>query len=263
MATASKKAKRILGSSLQKRPFHRIVPNLTTIAALCTGMSAIRFALMDRWETAVALILVAAFLDAMDGRLARMLGSVSRFGAQLDSFADFMSFGIAPAFILYHFSLKQLGGLGWAVALVFVVCMSLRLARFNVQDEMPKVASAVRGHFFTGVPAPAAAVLALMPLMVWFDFKMPFAKGPWLIAGVALVVSLLMVSRIPTFAFKGLKVTQSQVAPVLILVAVMIAGLLSAPWCTLITLGALYVLSFPLSWHRYRQECKAAHEPLT
>jgi CDP-diacylglycerol--serine O-phosphatidyltransferase len=174
-----------------------------------------------------------------------------------------MSFGIAPAFILYHFSLKQLGGLGWAVALVFVVCMSLRLARFNVQDEMPKAPSALRSHYFTGVPAPAAAVLGLMPLMVWFDFKLPLAKDPWLIAGVALVVSLLMVSRIPTFAFKGMKVAPSQVAPVLILAAVMIAGLLSAPWCTLLILGVLYVLSFPLSWRRYRRECKVADEALS
>ena len=254
------KTQRKMRKTLPKGSFHRIVPNLTTIAALCTGMSAVRFALMDRWEAAVILILVAGFLDAMDGRLARMLGSVSRFGAQLDSFADFMSFGIAPAFILYHFSLKQLGGLGWAVALVFVVCMSLRLARFNVQDELSNEAANSREHFFTGVPAPAAAVLGLMPLMFWFDFKSPMAKDPWLIAAVALAVSLLMVSRIPTFALKGWKVTQSQLAPVLILAAVIIAGLLSAPWCTLLILGVLYVLSFPFSWRKYRRELETYHE---
>ena len=239
-------------AALAKGSFHRVVPNLTTIASLCAGMSAVRFALLDRWETAVALILVAGVLDALDGRLARMLGSVSRFGAQLDSFSDFMSFGVAPAFILFHFSLKHLGGLGWAVSLIFAVSMALRLARFNVQDEMPQPPSASKDRFFTGVPAPAAAVLALTPLMVGFDFQISWAQNPWMIAGLALMVSALMVSRIPTFAFKGLKVAHSQVVPVLILVVVMIAGLLSAPWPTILILCALYVLLIPVSWRQHR-----------
>lgn len=240
-------------SPLTKVPFHRLVPNLTTIMALCAGMSSVRFALMERWETAVVLVIIAAVLDGMDGRLARMLGSVSPFGAQLDSLSDFMSFGIAPAFILYHFSLKSLGGIGWAITLVFAVCMSMRLARFNAQEESPSPpASSLRSLFFTGVPAPAAAILGLFPLMLWFDTKIPFAKNPWFIATFALLTACLMVSRIPTYAFKTLKVSQTMMIPLLILAAVFIAGLLSSPWRTLLVLCALYLGLIPHSYMRHK-----------
>ncbi|MBN9564754.1 MAG: CDP-diacylglycerol--serine O-phosphatidyltransferase [Alphaproteobacteria bacterium] len=241
-----------LKSSINRVSFHRLIPNLATVAALCIGMSSVRFALVEKWETAVSLVLVAALLDGMDGRLARMLGSVSRFGAQLDSLSDFVSFGIAPAFILYHFSLKNLCSYGWAASLIFAVCMALRLARFNTQDETPSPLASLRSLFFTGIPAPAAGILGLFPVILWCDQKLIFAKNPWFVGGFAIVVSSLMISRIPTFAFKKIKLSQSQMLPLMVLASVVIAITLSAPWKALIALCTIYLFLIPFSARQFQ-----------
>ena len=250
---------RTLSGSLSGKRFYGFLPNLATIASLCLGVSSIRMAIFERWETAVALILVAAILDGMDGRLARMLGSTSRFGAQLDSFADFVSFGVAPAFIMYFFSLRNADGMGWGVALIFIVCMALRLARFNAQaeEETPQP-HCLRSLFFVGVPAPAAGALCLTPLMLWFDQQWLFLREPMFASIIMLVVSVLMVSRIPTFAFKTIRVTQNVMISLMVSAAVTIAGLLSAPWRTLSLICFLYLLMMPFSIWKHRKLIKAS-----
>jgi CDP-diacylglycerol--serine O-phosphatidyltransferase len=241
-----------LKSSINRVYFHRLIPNLATIAALCIGMSSVRFALVEKWDAAVSLVLIAALLDGMDGRLARMLGSVSRFGAQLDSLSDFVSFGIAPAFILYHFSLKNLSSYGWAASLIFAVCMALRLARFNAQDETPSPLASLRAIFFTGIPAPAAGILGLFPVILWCDQKLLFAKNPWFVGGFALFISGLMISRIPTFAFKKIKLSHSQMVPLMVLAAVVIAITLSAPWKALMAISVIYLGLIPFSSRQFQ-----------
>lgn len=229
----------------------RIIPNAITITALCTGLSAIRFALLDRWEFAITLIFIAAILDALDGRIARFLRADSPFGAELDSLSDFVSFGVAPAVLLYLYTLHQWKGTGWALALFFATCMALRLARFNtnINASTPDWAK----QFSIGVPAPAGAILGLFPLMVSFAFEESFQNYPLLFAMSMLVSGLLMISRIPTFVIKNVPIPHHYVKVLLMLVAVFMAALFSAPWWT-VSLGALvYLFSIPLSIIYYRK----------
>lgn len=244
-------------SSLTRRSLHRILPNLTTMAALCFGMSAIRFSLAEKWELCVTLIIMAGIFDGMDGRLARILGSESRLGAQLDSLSDFISFGVAPAFVLYAFSLRQMGDIGWIVSLIFAVCMALRLARFHVQAETSSPFASLRALFFVGVPAPAAAVLSLSPLIFWLHQKHVTAVSPLVTAVTTLLVAGLMISRIPTYALKKVKVSQNILVPLLITAVILVTGLISMPWKTLLIVNGLYVLSIPLSVLRYRKMKKS------
>jgi len=190
-----------LSQRLKAYSLAAMIPNFTTIMALCAGLTSVRFALSDHWEMAVASIILAALLDAMDGRLARMLGSTSRFGAELDSFADFVSFGVSPALVMYFAALHRLNGKGWAVVLFFSVCMALRLARFNtrsIEGLTPSWSQA----FFVGVPAPAAAILAITPLIMHLEWKSQIFINPILIAFVMVAVGVLMVSQVPTYSFK-------------------------------------------------------------
>lgn len=230
----------------------RIIPNAITITALCTGLSAIRFALLDHWEFAVSLIFIAAILDALDGRVARFLRADSPFGAELDSLSDFVCFGVAPAVLVYVYALHNWKGIGWAVALFFATCMALRLARFNTSTGTPT--PEWEKSFSIGVPAPAGAVLALLPLMVSFGFENSFKNYPILFAVSLSLSSLLMISRIPTFLIKNVRVPHQYVKFLLVFIAVFIAALYSAPWWTLSTGTLLYLFSIPLSLHYYRQE---------
>ncbi|MFQ5954415.1 MAG: CDP-alcohol phosphatidyltransferase family protein [Kiloniellales bacterium] len=230
---------------------NKLIPNMLTVLALCAGLTAIRFGLQDRWELAVACIVLAGILDGLDGRLARLLGGTSRFGAELDSLSDFACFGFAPAILLYFWSLDQAAGLGWPLALSLAVCCALRLARFNVsldEDDRPPWAA----RYFTGVPAPAGAGLAIMPMMLEFEFangvfRDPMVVGPWTVT-----VALLMVSRIPTVSLKSFKVPQKFVLPTLMFVAVMAAFLAGKPWLTLTAVGVLYLASIPVSVVMYQ-----------
>jgi CDP-diacylglycerol--serine O-phosphatidyltransferase len=241
--------------------FNRMIPNILTLLALCAGMTAIRAATVEAWQTAVAAILIAGVLDGLDGRVARLLKSTSTFGAQLDSLSDFACFGVAPAFVVYLWSMQHLGSLGWASALLFAACMSLRLARFNTQltvDDPPAYAS----KFFTGVPAPAAAGLALLPIVGWFEFGATFFRWPALNVVVTVAVALLMVSRVPTFSFKKVRVPHDYVAPLLLFVALMAAFLSTEPWMTLLIVGLIYVALIPFSVRTYLRD-KAAHAAAT
>lgn len=226
---------------------NRLLPNILTLLALCAGLTAIRYGLQDRFQAAVTAIIIAAILDGLDGRLARRLGSTSRFGAELDSLSDFLSFGVAPAVLLYLWTMNTAGSVGWAVVLLFPVCSALRLARFNTGLDAETSPPAWMSGFFTGVPAPAGAGLVLVPLMVSFEAGGEFFGHPVLVGIVMAVVGALMVSRIPTYSFKRVKIGAAYVLPLLIIVAAVAALLMTAPWHTIPFLGLLYVATFPLS----------------
>lgn len=231
----------------------RLSPNIVTVLALCAGLTAIRFALLSEWRNAVIAICVAGVLDASDGRLARLLGISSRFGAELNSLSDVISFGVAPAVILFIWCMQDAGSVGWALVLLYCVCVALRLARFNtmLEEEAPPWAS----RFFTGVPSPAAAGLVLLPMMLSFqDWTKPGLFSHWSLNAIVIVtVSTLLVSRVPTFSFKRVKVPQRAVMPVLLLAGLCAAFLVGAPWATLSVIGLVYAASIPLSVLSYRK----------
>lgn len=238
--------------SLKAPHLVRIIPNAVTITALCMGLSSIRFALMERWELAVSLILIAAILDALDGRIARFLRADSHFGAELDSLSDFISFGVAPAVVLYLYSLQLWKGTGWALTLFFSTCMALRLARFNTSIDAP-MPEWTKG-FSVGVPAPAGAVLGLLPLMLSFSLETNLQATPLLFALSLLISGFLMISRIPTFVMKNVRVPHHSVRLLLMMVVIFMAALFSVPWWTL-SIGALiYLFSIPVSWISYRRQ---------
>ncbi|OJW51429.1 MAG: CDP-diacylglycerol--serine O-phosphatidyltransferase [Alphaproteobacteria bacterium 41-28] len=239
-------------AGLKRSHLIRVIPNAITITALCTGLSSIRFALIERWEFAVSLILLAAILDALDGRIARFLRADSHFGAELDSLSDFISFGVAPAVVLYLYSLHLWKGTGWALALFFSTCMALRLARFNTSIDVPRPEWAKR--FSVGVPAPAGAVLGLLPLMVSFALEENFQNFPILFAISLLASGLLMISRIPTFLMKNVPISHHFIRPILMMVAVFMAALFSIPWWILSIVAVLYLFSIPLSLLSYRRK---------
>ncbi|MBI1954471.1 MAG: CDP-diacylglycerol--serine O-phosphatidyltransferase [Proteobacteria bacterium] len=235
--------------SLKSPTFFSILPNIITILALCSGLSAIRFALIQKWEWAVTAILLAAFLDMMDGRLARLLGSSSRFGAELDSLADFVDFGIAPAFIVYFYSLHEWGTYGWSVILFYSICMALRLARFNtlLDENTPLWAQG----FFTGVPAPVAAILALSLIVLDLHFDQTLSST-LMFAFVMVSVGLLKISRIPTFSMKKVKIPHKFILPFLLFIVITVTCAFSAPWLTYLIVVVIYLLLIPLSILKYR-----------
>ena len=239
---------------------NRMIPNILTMGALCAGMTAIRYGLDGRWRAAVVAVLIAAILDGLDGRIARLLKGASKFGAELDSLSDFISFGVAPAVLLYFWTMNKAGDIGWPLVLLYAVCCALRLARFNTMlggADLPPFAY----NFFTGVPAPAAAGLVLLPLVGSFQFpETKFFSGP-VLSGVMLVgVSALMVSRIPTFSGKGIRVPHNYVAPVLLMTGVLAAFLVATPWLTILFIGIIYLLAIPVSIRAFRKLERAAAE---
>ena len=232
-------------------PFNRLLPNIVTVLALCAGLTAIRFGFQARWELAVMAIVLAAIFDALDGRLARLVGGSTKFGAELDSLSDFVSFGVAPAVLLYFWSLQHARGVGWALALLFAVCAALRLARFNTKlgvSDMPAWAY----NYFTGVPAPGAAGLVLLPMILSFQFGGAFLVSPVLNAAAVVTVAFLMISRIPTYSFKQFGVPHKLVLPVLLLVGLMAAFLVTSPWATVTVIGIAYIVSLPFSVRSFR-----------
>jgi CDP-diacylglycerol--serine O-phosphatidyltransferase len=243
---------------LPKRRFRRIpvrtlVPNVITLLALCAGLTAIRMAFENRYVLALAAIVFAAFLDGIDGRLARFLKGTSRFGAELDSLADFVNFGVAPALILYFWGLHDLKSAGWIAAMVFAICAALRLARFNVMvDDPDKPAWA--SNFFVGVPAPAGAITVLLPIYVAL-LGLPRSEWlSWLTLVYTLAIASLMVSRLPVFSGKrvGTRVPPEMVGPAVVVTVLFIALLIAYPWIIL-TAGTLaYLGALPFGYLSYR-----------
>jgi CDP-diacylglycerol--serine O-phosphatidyltransferase len=233
---------------------NRLIPNVITLAALCSGLTAIRFALQGQFRLAVIAIIVAAIFDALDGRVARRLGVTSQFGAELDSLSDFLCFGVTPALVLYLASLQDGGALGWVVTLMFPICSALRLARFNTALLADTPPPAWTNSYFTGVPAPAGALLALIPLVLSFEAQAAWPRHP-LLAGAALVlVGGLMVSRIPTFSFKKGRIPRHLVVPSLLVAALTMGVIASSPWIGLSLLGLIYLALIPYSWLSYRRQ---------
>jgi CDP-diacylglycerol--serine O-phosphatidyltransferase len=256
-------------SELRRRRFREIpvrtlVPNFITLLALCAGLTGIRLAIEGRLEWALAAIVFAAALDGIDGRVARLIKGQSRFGAELDSLADFVNFGVAPGLILYFWGLHELGNVGWIAAMVFAICAGLRLARFNVAIDDPN-RPPWAGKFFTGVPAPAGAITVLLPIYLFF-LGIPRNGVVVLLALVyTLVIAVLMVSRLPVFSGKqmGTRVRPEMVLPIFVVVVLFVAVLLSYPWHVL-TIGTLcYLVALPFGWLSYRgYERQAAAAPL-
>ena len=235
-------------------PVRTLLPNLITLLALCAGLTAIRMAVENRLDMALAAIVLAVLLDGIDGRLARMLKGTSRFGAELDSLADFVNFGVAPALILYFWGLHELKSAGWIAALVFAICAALRLARFNVMIDDPNQ-PAWAGNFFTGIPAPAGAITVLLPIYLNFLGVSNGLVTVWLTFFYTVAIALLMVSRLPVFSGKrvGKRVPPELVLPVFVVVVLFFALLISYPW-EVLTVGTLaYLGCLPLGWLSYRE----------
>lgn len=232
--------------------FNRMLPNILTVLALCAGLTAIRFGLQERWEPAVFALLVAAVLDALDGRIARLMHATSEFGAMLDSLSDFLSFGVAPTVLLYFWTMQQWGVVGWALVLLYGVCCALRLARFNAQSGTDEARPPWSYNFFVGVPSPAAAGLVLLPMMLSFVFGDAILAHPGITAAFLLMVSILMVSRVPTYSFKNFRVPNRYVLPTFLFVGLIAAFGASEYWATLSALTVLYLASIPLSVRSHR-----------
>lgn len=239
--------KTLIRHKLTSLPFRKIAPNIVTMLALCAGVTSIRYSIQADWVKAVLCVFIAAFFDGLDGRVARMLKGSTKFGAELDSLSDFVSFGVAPAILLYQWALFDLPKFGWFFCLLMSIGMAMRLARFNTMLEdnnQPEYWS----HYFVGVPAPAAAALAISPLLVTFDFPgaAVIFRSNIFCSILMFIVALLMVSRIPTISLKKMKVQTYMVLPLMLLVALFAHCMLSQPWITLGTLTGLYALSIPL-----------------
>jgi CDP-diacylglycerol--serine O-phosphatidyltransferase len=238
-------------------PVRMLVPNFITLLAICAGLTAIRLSTEGRMELAVAAIVFAAVLDGLDGRVARMIKGQSKFGAELDSLADFVNFGVAPGLILYFWQLHELNNGGWIAAMVFAISGGLRLARFNATMDDPNK-PAFAANFFTGVPAPVAAITVLLPVYLAF---LGLPKFPaTLTALYTLLIAFLMVSRLPVFSGKAvrLRVPPEMVLPVFVSVVFFIALLIGYPWHILSAGSVLYLLSLPAGWKSYRDQERSA-----
>lgn len=247
----------ITRQKLTSLPFRKIAPNIVTMLALCAGVTSIRYSIQEDWVKAVLCVFLAALFDGLDGRVARMLKGSTKFGAELDSLSDFVSFGVAPAILLYQWSLYDLPKFGWFFCLLMSIGMAMRLARFNTMlddDPQPEYWS----HFFVGVPAPAAAALAMMPIMISFELpELSFVRSHAFCASVLCIVAFLMVSRIPTFSTKKLKVPTYMFMPMMLLVALFASFIITQPWLTLGILTVLYALSIPVGVVVFLKEKKA------
>jgi CDP-diacylglycerol--serine O-phosphatidyltransferase len=236
-------------------PGVRLLPNAITVLALCAGLSAVQFALTKNYSMAIASIGIAAVLDSLDGRIARLLDASSKMGAELDSLSDGISFGVAPALVIYVW---QVGAdrIGWVASLIFAVCMILRLARFNTlldDTEQPAYAS----EFFVGVPAPAGGLLAMLPLVAWLQWGEGWWSSQWVVWAWTVAIAALLISRIPTLSLKTVKAPAKAIAPLLIGVALLAAAIIQFPLVALIVAMVLYLAHIPYSV--YRSRWLAAH----
>ncbi|ADH88249.1 CDP-diacylglycerol/serine O-phosphatidyltransferase [Ancylobacter novellus DSM 506] len=236
----------------QAVPLRLLLPNLVTLLALCAGLTGIRMAIEGRLELALGAIVLAAVLDGMDGRLARMLQGTSRFGAELDSLSDFVCFGVAPGLVLYMWGLETLGSVGWIAALAFAICAALRLARFNVMLEDPN-RPPFAGDFFTGVPAPAGAICVLLPVYLELVGLPRLVASPAVAAAYCFAIALLMVSKVPAWSGKrlGSRIPREQVMPLFVCVVLFVAVLVTWPWAMLSMLCIAYLAMLPFSAMRY------------
>lgn len=231
-------------------PLRAVAPNAITALALCSGLTAIRFAIGGEWERAVLFIVMAGVLDGIDGRIARLLRGESRFGAELDSLADAISFGVSPALVMYLWALHQVPRVGWICALIYAVFCALRLARFNARIDVADQPHKSAG-FLTGIPAPAGAGLALLPLYSSFWIDEPLLREAYVVAPWIAFIALLMVSSIATFSWSSLRLRRNIRFEAIVVAVVVGAALISAPWQTLSIISVIYLLTMPFSIRAY------------
>lgn len=248
----------------QGLPLRAITPNALTALALCAGLTGVRFAIAAAnihpgapgpsedsvWQLAVVMILVASVLDGVDGQVARLLRGTSRFGAELDSLSDAISFGVAPALILYLWSLSESPRFGWVCALLFAVFCALRLARFNAAidaSEQPRKSAG----YLTGIPAPAGAIGSMLPMYLWFISGAEWLRSPWLVAPWVAFIALLMVSSVATYGWSSMRLRRRIRFEALVTIVAIGAALISAPWHTLVVICAGYLLLIPFSIRGY------------
>jgi CDP-diacylglycerol---serine O-phosphatidyltransferase len=245
-------------------PLRTIPPNAITALALCFGLTGIRFAISavgadphpGDWERAIGAIIIAGVLDGVDGRVARMLNGQSRFGAELDSLSDVIAFGVSPAIIIYLWSLQSFPQFGWMCALAFVVCQALRLARFNAQIDVEEQPHKSAG-FLTGIPAPAGAGIAFLPLYLWIVTEQEIFRNPFLVAPWVAFVATLMISNVATFSWGSIKLRRNIRLEAILLVALIGAALFAEPWWTLIIVSIGYVVLIPVSMISYAKVRRA------
>jgi CDP-diacylglycerol--serine O-phosphatidyltransferase len=255
-----REARRRFRRSLFRRrriPVRMLVPNFFTLLSLCAGLTAMRMAIEKNFDAALLLIAAAALIDGIDGRLARALNSQSRFGAELDSLADTVNFGVAPAMILYIWALGGMRGFGWVAVMVFACCMGLRLARFNaaLDTEKPKWMS----NYFTGIPAPAGAVTVLLPFYIDGLGLVDVRSQGWLIAIYVLAIAFMLVSTIPTWSGKlmGERISRELVLPIFAGVVLVLGLLWTFPHATMSVLTLAYLAAIPFSYRRFKQRVAA------
>lgn len=237
---------------LRALPFRVVLPNLVTLLSLCAGLTAVRMGLEARWEWAVGAVALAAILDGIDGRVARWLKGTSKFGAELDSLADFVNFGVAPVLMLYLWMLDLNPSFGWLAVLAFAMAMALRLARFNVMASEPVMAW--QKNWFTGMPAPAAALNVLLPIYLNTIFPIPhIVPVAGIIAAYVVFIAFMMVSTIPTFSGKtiGARVPRESVIPLSVGFVLLVAALISYPMQILALASLAYLVYIPIGWRRY------------
>jgi CDP-diacylglycerol--serine O-phosphatidyltransferase len=231
-------------------PFRAMVPNAITVLALCCGLSGVFFGIKTEWQKALAAIVIAGVLDGMDGRIARLLRADSKFGAELDSLSDNIAFGTAPALILFLWSLHAAPRFGWTAALALAVCCALRLARFNARIDAAEQPHKSAG-FNTGVPAPAGAGLAFIPIFLWLVTGSGWVQAWYVVMPWVLFVALLMISSIPTYSWSSIRIRSSWRLLALAGIAVLGAALLTAPWHTLLVVSVIYLLMIPFALASY------------
>ena len=236
-------------------PFTAVLPNLVTLLGLCAGLTAIRMAVEQRFDIAVAAIIFAVILDGIDGRLARYFRATSKFGEQLDSLADFVDFGVAPAMLLYVWRLDELSSFGWICALVLAICTGLRLARFNAALAVDEKRPDWHRDFFVGIPAPAGAVTVLLPLFLERTGLIDLKIAAVVVAVYALSIALLMVSRFPTLSGKrmGQRIPRDNVLPVLVVGVLLVAFLFSYPFSFLAVGSIVYLAHLPFAWRAWNR----------
>jgi CDP-diacylglycerol---serine O-phosphatidyltransferase len=234
-----------------KISFRAVIPNIITIFALILGLTSIKFTMTSDFNLAIVSIVLAAILDAADGRIARLIKGTSKFGAELDSLVDFVNFGVAPALIIYFWELRYLGNIGWILTLIFIICSCLRLARFNVAISNGGKES-WKDNFFTGVPTPAGAGILLIPLIYSLsDFFVYYQKNDLSLFFI-IIASFLMISKVPTYAFKKIKVNKPFVILILLSFVLLFSFLITYTFNTLFVLGLIYICSIPISFFNFK-----------
>ena len=232
-----------------------ILPNILTIAGVCLGISSIKFSLDSNFNLAVIFITLAAILDALDGRIARLIKATSEFGKELDSLTDFVSFGIAPALIIYFWDLNNYGKIGWAITLIYSVCCVLRLARFNLTKFKPE--DSWKQNYFEGVPSPIGALLIMSPLVLELaDFNILFNKN-YFIPIFTIVIAILLISKVPTYSFKNIKIKPALTVFILLGIGVSLVTLMFFTFETLLIFSLLYILSIPIACFTYYRNKKS------